>query len=164
MKSFNYYLNKVGEIGYVEGVLGAVAYVRGLPRAKPSEVIMFESGSLGFVLSLNMEQVEVLFFSEANIRVGMRVTRCDKLLEISLTSELLGKTLDSLAREIKPGQPSLNEKDYQSRLVDVLPEEIIERERINQPFETGVGLVDLVVPLAKGQRQLDVGDGKSGKT
>jgi len=164
MKSFNYYLNKVGEIGYVEGVLGAVAYVRGLPHAKPSEVIMFESGSLGYVLSLNMKQVEVLFFSEANIRVGMKVTRCDKLLEISLTSDLLGKTVDSLAREIDPGQSSSNEKDYQSRLIDVLPEEIIKRKGINQPFETGVGLVDLVVPLAKGQRELVVGDGNSGKT
>lgn len=161
MKDFNYYLNKIGEIGFVEQILHSLVYVSGLPGVHPNEVVIFESGDIGLVISMGGQNAEILILSEAKIRAGSQLVRTGELLKISVGEGILGRVLDPLGR---PLGKSVHMKNIELRSIDRDPEAIIAREEVKDSLETGVALVDLVVPIAKGQRELVIGDRKTGKT
>jgi len=162
MNSFTQFLNEYKEIGYVWKVNGSVAYVVGLPSVRLNEVVIFEDDTLGEVLSFDSDSIEVMIFSKAPIKVRMRVSRTNRFLSMPVGDSLLGNAVDPFGRSLNP------DKYIQGSIAYVpLHSEawgIDRRSRINTPFETGVSLVDLVVPLGKGQRQLIIGDRKTGKT
>lgn len=162
MKSFSEYLDEIGEIGYVEEVISSLAYVSGLPGAVPHEIIVFETGEFGQVLSLGQKTVEILVFSRNSVRVGIKVTRTGNLLEVPVSDEVLGQTIDPLG--YKPDGIKAVKKPKKTLPLDVTPSGIVTRHRIRRPFQTGINLVDLIIPLGKGQRELIIGDRKSGKT
>lgn len=162
MKKFEELLNKTGEIGYVEKSYPSFVHVSGLPEARPSEIVLFQSGELGQVLSLKPEFVEVLLLSGTNIRVGTQVARTGDFLKVAVGSELLGQSLNSLGHPLFAQSPL--KKPPEHRLIDITPPTIVNRKPIDQQFATGVSWVDLIVPLGKGQRELVVGDRKIGKT
>jgi F-type H+/Na+-transporting ATPase subunit alpha len=163
MNQFETFLKTTGEVGTVEQVFRSIVYVTGLPTIKPQEVVLFESGGIGTVLSITAEYVEVLLLTADNIRVGSRVTGSDTLLTVEVGSDLLGRTLDPLGLDghdeytVAPA----GETRY---LIDNPPDGIGTRQPVTQPLETGVGWVDLVLPLGLGQRELVLGDRKVGKT
>lgn len=163
MKDFKYYLEESAEIGFIEAVSSDVAHVSGLPGINPRELVMFETGDIGYVLSLGKESCEVLIFSKRVLRAGTKVTRTKMFLEIEVGRHLLGSTVNPFG---KPVDNSViwDDKEGVAVKIDTSAEGISSRKRINQSFETGVALVDLVLPLGKGQRQLIIGDRKSGKT
>lgn len=160
MKDFNNYLNTIGEIGYVEEILNSVAYVSGLPKATLNEVLLFASGGQGFVLSMNEDFLEVLILKDGDIKVGMKVARTGQFLGVKVGEALLGKRLTGLGEVVDLGETKLEEE----RKIDVPPTPILKRKNITKPLETGVSVVDLVVPIAKGQRELIIGDRNTGKT
>lgn len=162
MKDFKYYLNDTGEIGYVTKVVHSIVYVEGLPGVHTSEVILFKDGGQGLVLSLAEEYIEVLLLGQFPVRVGDEVTRINQLLQVPMSMELLGGEINPLGVGLN-GQAVVS-KPVEYRLVDSEPISIQGRVEVKQPFETGVKIVDLVLPLGKGQRELVVGDRKTGKT
>lgn len=162
MKDYKHYLDSIGEIGYVNKVLHSIAYVEGLPGAHSSEVIVFKDGGLGLVLSLAEKHIEVLLLNQTAIKVGEEVTRTNELLQIPLSGELLGKEISPLGTGLN-GQQIVN-TPTEVRHIDSEPMSIMGRTEVKRPFETGVKIVDLIVPLGKGQRELVVGDRKTGKT
>ncbi len=162
MHDFKYYLDKIGEIGFVEQSLHSVVYVSGLPDAHPNEVVMFESGQIGQVFSLNRDYLEILVFSGESIKVGSEVVRTGELLTVPAGPGILGRAINPLGVPID--KISMPLKDISYIPMEVPPIKILERSPVEKPLETGVSLVDLVVPLAKGQRELIVGDRKTGKT
>lgn len=162
MQDFQSYLEKTEEVGFVDQVHHSIVYVKGLPDAHPTEVVLFESGEIGQVLSLTQDYVEILLLSKSDVRVGTRVARTGKQLEIPVFRGLLGKTIDPLG--FSHGKRISTEDGVQMRLIDVVATRIDKRKNIDKPVETGVTLVDLVIPLGKGQRALVVGDRKTGKT
>ncbi len=162
MKSFNDYLTEHKEIGYILRVNGFIIYIAGLPSARVGELVIFEDNNIGEVLSFNDDGIEVMVFSRALLKARMRVSRTDRSLTIPVGESLLGMTIDPF------GVP-LNSDQYIREPSALVPLnnaawDISRRKRINRPFETGVTLVDLVVPLGRGQRQLIIGDRKTGKT
>ncbi len=159
MKSFNDYLNNIGEVGYVEEVVNSVAYVSGLPKAISGEVLLFENDGLGMVLSMDENFLEVLVLSSADLRVGTKVARTQTRLSVGVGSGLLGKRLTGLGK-IVGGTGGVSEY----REIDSPPPSIIQRTAVTKPLETGVAVVDLIVPIAKGQRELVIGDRNTGKT
>lgn len=161
MKSFNEYLAKTGEIGYVEDLTGSIVFGSGLPNAKSSELVVFESGILGQILSLNPQSLEILTFSKKPIRAGERIARTDEFLQIPAGESLLGNIVDSFGNSL-----NLNTvwKITEKRPIDVAPVGILPRRKIKKTFETGISIVDLMVPIGKGQRELVIGDRKTGKT
>jgi len=161
MEDFAYYLDKLGEIGFVEQVFHSLVYASGLPHVHPNEVVIFESGEIGLVMSMTKNYVEILLLSEAKIRAGTQVARTGELLKLSIGEGILGRSLDPLGRCLTNPSPL---KKVESRAIDVGPASIMAREQVKDPLETGVALVDLVVPLGKGQRELIIGDRKTGKT
>lgn len=164
MEDFSFYLEKIQEIGFVEEVIHSIVSVSGLPRAHPYEVVVFESGEIGFVMSMNKEYVEIVLLSEAKIKAGCQVVRTGEFLKISLEEEILGCALNPLGSPFGSSKSIRGDVKGQMRPIDIAPEPIMARESVKNPLETGVTLVDLVVPLAKGQRELVIGDRKTGKT
>lgn len=162
MDSFASALEKVGEIGYVEQTTQAVAFCNGLPHAKLKEVVIFESGELGRVLSLKQNQVEILTFSQKPITIGTKVARLNKFFEIPVGPELLGHSINPLGNPLSSSKPF--KKPQNTRLIDVIPSSITNRKRIVTPCSTGMIITDLLLPLGKGQRELLIGDRKTGKT
>jgi F-type H+-transporting ATPase subunit alpha len=160
MKNFDYYLEKLGEIGFVEEVMHSLVVVSGLPEAHPNEVVIFESGDVGQVMSILQDNIEVLILSKTKIAVGSKVVRTGGLLQVPVGNEVLGRVIDSLGNPIDKGKPI---KGTYSP-IDTQPHGIVGRKQIDKSLETGVTAVDLVVPLAKGQRELVIGDRKTGKT
>ncbi|MCH7640756.1 hypothetical protein IID22_00960 [Patescibacteria group bacterium] len=162
MQSFKHYLDATGEIGFVEQSLHTLVYVAGLPQAKPSEVVLFEGGEVGQVFSLTEDYAEILLLSKTQVPVGSKVVRTGDSLKVSVSASLLGKTLDSLGAPV--GRAITHKDGLEHRPLEVIPPGIQFRKNIQKPFETGVTWVDLVVPMGRGQRQLVIGDRKTGKT
>src|SRR3972149_299882 len=161
MKDFNYFLDKLGEIGFVDRSVHSLVYVSGLPKVHPGEVVMFESQDLGQVLSLTPEEAEILVLTSSQIRVGSKVVRTGEHLQVEVGNGLLGRMIDPLGRPIDSARLV---KSVESRSIDLTPPKLLERKLVEKSLDTGVSIVDLVIPLGKGQRELVIGDRKTGKT
>ena len=161
MKSFAEYLASTQEIGTVQELKSSIVLVNGLPGVKLFELVLFDSGDRGQVIGLLESGVEVLLFDRNALEIGSQVVRTGERLTIGVGPGLLGKRIDPLGRH-KLSDPILGE--LEDRAIDTRPGGIFTRAAIVDPLETGVTTVDLIVPLAKGQRQLVIGDRKTGKT
>lgn len=164
MKTFEDHLKKTGEIGFVEAVNNTVISVSGLPGARPQEIVVLETGERGLILNLHADNCDVLIFSKEGIRAGTKVTRTDSVFSIIAGSHLLGKTIDPFGKTLSDESFGETSDDAQIVPVDVAPPGIEIRSRITETFQTGVAIVDLVLPLGKGQRELIIGDRKTGKS
>jgi F-type H+-transporting ATPase subunit alpha len=162
MKDFNYYLNSIGEIGYVEQTTSSIIYASGLPGVKPGELVLFENGQLGETLSLSHHAIEILVFSKDGLTLGTKIVRTNDLLKIPVGIELLGKIIDPLGNNLEESLPVRRPKML--RAIVASPSGITSRKAIKRHLATGVPVVDLVLPLGYGQKQLVIGDRKTGKT
>jgi F-type H+-transporting ATPase subunit alpha len=163
-KSYNYYLSKTGEIGVTKQILHSVVCVDGLPTVRPFEMVMFETGEVGETWLLDKERVEILLFTPHSIRVGTKVTRMGKRLKIPVGEALLGSTIDPLGRSLVFSQKKKGFEALREVTRWVAPKGIESRARVKRFLTTGVSLVDMLVPLGYGQRELVIGDRKTGKT
>lgn len=162
METFKKLLDKSGEIGFVTEVIESIVYAEGLPGAKPDEIVVFETGEKGQVLSLNEGSIEILTFSPKQIKVGTKLTRTDSVLQFPAGEDMLGKVVDPFGNLLsEDGRAKPKTGTYP---VDKEPEGIVERKSIKKYLETGTSVVDLMIPLGKGQRELIIGDRKTGKT
>jgi F-type H+-transporting ATPase subunit alpha len=162
MKTFSYYLKQIEEIGFVEECNYSIIYASGLPNATVHELVIFETGEAGMILSLGREHAEILMFSKYSVKVGTKVTRTGTKQQMPVGFELLGQTVDSFGQPLEPNKNFT--KPQLSRPIDSAPGGISTRKRITQPLETGISMVDFLVPLGRGQRELIIGDRKTGKT
>jgi F-type H+-transporting ATPase subunit alpha len=162
MDQFNKYLNQTNEYGIVYQVSHPIVFIEGLPKVKTHEVILFESGQKGEVFTLNRGKVEARIFSHEPVKVGTRVTRTDQLLSIPVGQELLGHTINPLGDPLDPAIPFT--KPQTLRDLDATPVGIAGRQKITTQLVTGISLLDLLIPLGRGQRELIIGDRKTGKT
>ncbi len=161
-EKFKKYLEKTGEVGYVIHSSNPIIYVSGLPSLKKGEAIIAENGERGVVFGMDRGKAEVLMFEMGEIRGGERVSRTNNLFRIEISDNLLGRIVNPLCLPIDGVGPVSGEKTP-------LPLErdapgITKREVVSRPFETGVMIVDLLSPLGHGQREMVVGDAKTGKT
>ena len=167
MQNFEDYLKTTGEVGYVDEMVHSVAYVSGLPGAAVNEIVVFEEGSKGQIISLGEHHAEVAPFTKQPLKLSSRVARTGSFLEITAGMKLLGKAIDPLGSilEFLDGNGAETVRDGEEiRRVDTPVPGVLERKKTDRPLETGVPIVDLVIPLGRGQRQLVVGDRKTGKT
>ncbi|HEX6977346.1 MAG TPA: hypothetical protein VF185_03245 [Patescibacteria group bacterium] len=158
MKNFDQIIGKTGEVGFVEEIVHSLVFVSGLPSAHINEIVVFEEGGMGQILSVTDTYVEIILLTrdgenEGQIKVGTKVARTGYDFNIALDDSLLGKIVHSLDLASDSGSS-----------VHAEPSNILNRNVIDEPLYTGLSLVDLVVPLGKGQRELVIGDRKTGKT
>ncbi|MCL4353974.1 hypothetical protein M1349_00695 [Patescibacteria group bacterium] len=155
-------LEKTGEIGFVSEVVHSIAHINGLPGAKPQELIIFEDGGFGQISNLGSDEVEATIFTENELNSGVRATRTNKTLEISVGEALLGHTLSPLG--IPLDDSDFKGKKLEKRPIEFAPLDISSRHRIRETLNTGVVIIDMMLPVGKGQRELVIGDRKTGKT
>lgn len=158
---FETVLKEVGEYGVVEQVRHSTVIVSGLPNAFLHELVLFESGHIGEVFAVEKDFLQILTFSKQFIKPGTKVTRTNKTVSVPVGKELLGQAINPLGESISAKEyhkPSLE------KLIDNPPLGMSERSRIKLPFLTGVSAIDMMIPLGKGQKELIIGDRKSGKT
>jgi len=159
---FNKFLDQTGEVGYVESYNLPIIKIRGLPTAKPKEIVLLENGIVGQIMSMDEKFIDVVALSLNPPTIGEKVCRTNQKLEIGVGDYLLGKTVDSLGQNLYKDLESFVPERYLN--IDPKPAGIEKRVKINQYFETGVSIVDMLIPLGKGQRELVIGDRKTGKT
>ena len=162
MKNFNYYLEYTQEIGYVEKTTSAIVHASGLPDAKPGEIVISETEKLGQVLSLSDDFLEILMFSYSPPQTGEKLARTNEFLKIPVGFELLGQIIDPLGNSLEASK--IMQKPEKLMPIYKTPSGILARRTITRHLETGVAAVDLVLPLGFGQRELVIGDRKTGKT
>ncbi len=169
-KGFDSYLEKYKEVGFVETLNLPLVGISGLPNVFVGEVVIFEDNSVGLVLSLDVEIAHVLILKGTNFRVGYKATRTASTLKITAHDGLLGGAFDcmgnSLLKEEIQGKSLFPHEASNSALVEVFGDApgFSQRAKVSETFVTGVPIVDLMIPLGKGQRELVLGDKKSGKT
>lgn len=162
MKDFSFYLNSTQEIGYVEKTTSSIIYASGLPKSKPGEMVIFENENLGQILSLSPNFIEILVFSQNPVKPGIRLVRTNEFLKIPVGFELLGNVISPLGFPLDP--LSSKRPPLLRQAINNPASGILTRRTIKKQLETGVSLVDLVIPLGYGQRELIIGDRKTGKT
>lgn len=160
--NFNKLLNKFNEVGEIYSITHPIVKVRGLPKAFPTEIVMFEDGSLGQILYIDNDDVSVLVFSREPLDIESKVARTGDSLKIPVGRNLLGKSVDPMGRPLYRNEVLGEFEDL--RYIENRPLGIERRVKIDKPLETGVSVVDMMVPLGKGQRELIIGDRKTGKT
>lgn len=162
MQDYNYYLKQSGEYAQVTEVKYPIVKAVGLPGAKIKEIVIFETGEMGQIHDLSDDSVRILLFSPLGVRVGTRVSRTNSQLSIPARDDFFGHILDPFGT---PLLTSLSDKEITEYIpVDTSPLGIVERKKITQPLITGTAVVDIVLPIGQGQRQLILGDRKTGKS
>jgi F-type H+-transporting ATPase subunit alpha len=155
-------ISELSEIGYVKKINHPVVYIEGLPGAHVHELIYFETGHLGVVNSLSEEHVEVCVYDHTPVSHGVKAARSGKTLGIKVGQGMLGQVINPLGVSLYDNVVITDVDDF--RVIDQEPKGISERARVATAFETGVTVVDLLIPLGKGQRELIIGDRNTGKT
>lgn len=159
---FNQNLEKTGEYGVVYQVHHPIVFIEGLPSVKTQEIIIFETGEKAEVFAVTRGSIEARTFSHKPIHVGTKVTRTNQLLSTPVGAELLGHAINPLGEPLDPNDEF--EKPKETRSLDATPIGISGRAKITKHLVTGISLIDLLVPIGRGQRELIIGDRKTGKT
>lgn len=162
MNKFSDQLKKTGEFGLIEQVRHPIVAIAGLPGVSLHEIVVFEDETIGEAYMLHEDSVEVLVFSKKPLKTGMKVTRTGRFISVHVGYELLGSVIDPLGNPI--ANASTFKMPKEEREIDTPPPGMYTRIKINTPFFTGVSVVDMMVPLGRGQKELIIGDRKTGKT
>ena len=103
MKSYNYYLKKIGEYGNESEVHYPIATVVGLPHVKSQEIVIFADGKLGEVFSIDKDESQVLLFSKDPVKTGIQLTRTDTSITIPVGKKLFGQIINPLGNSFLDG-------------------------------------------------------------
>ena len=153
---------RLGEKGRVASVGDGIAWVFGLPSAAADEILHFEDGSRGMVFELQKERLGVILLDpEARITSGSTVSHSGERLEIGVGDALLGRVIDPLGIPLD-GLPAVAMKEFVA--LEGASPPIVARDFVNRPLYTGCKVVDTLIPIGRGQRQLIIGDSGTGKT
>jgi len=149
-------------VGCVERIGDGVAILSGLPDARLEELLLFENGAAGMAVSLERERIGcVLLGSEEGIDAGSRVSGTGRVVRVPVGDALLGRVVDALGRPLDDGPPPVPER---MEPVERPAPGIVERDLVTRPLHSGVLVVDAMIPIGRGQRELIIGDRSTGKT
>lgn len=162
MYSFEESLERTGEFATVEEVHFPIVFASGLPEAAVHEMVVFETGQMGYVTELRKDYVHIALIAPEPVQPGTRLTRVGTKIAVEVGPMQRGHVIDPLGRPFIPGE-DFGEPE-ESRYIDTRPLPIGKRKKIERQIITGTTVVDVLVPLAAGQREAVIGDLKTGKT
>lgn len=150
------------EIGTVTQVDTAVARLAGLPGVQAEEVVRFPGGLTGIAFDLNVEEVGAILLGDGrHLKSGDRVRRSGRVADVPVGDALLGRVVDATGAALdEKGVVKTSER----RPVERDAPAIIDRAPVTVPLETGIKVVDALVPIGRGQRELILGDRQTGKS
>ena len=152
----------VDEVGTVTYVGDGIARANGLDNALSGELLQFEDGTYGMAQNLESNDVGIVILGAyKGIREGDTVKRTGKIMEVPVGEALIGRVVNPLGQPID----GLGEiKTDKTRPVERKAPGVMERQSVNEPLQTGIKAIDALVPIGRGQRELVIGDRKTGKT
>ncbi len=152
----------IEEVGEVSFIGDGIARVIGLTNVMAGELVQFENGAYGMAQNLERNDVGVIIFGTyENIHEGETVKRTGRILDVPVGDALIGRVVDALGRPIDGLGPIETTK---RRPVENEAPGVMDRKSVHQSLATGLKVVDALVPIGKGQRELIIGDRKTGKT
>ena len=152
----------VAQVGQVLSVGDGIARVYGLDEVQAGELVEFESGVKGMALNLEEDNVGVVIFgSDQQIKEGDMVKRTDQIVSVPVGKEMLGRVVDALGEPID-GLGPVKAREFSRS--EVKAPGIIPRRSVHEPMQTGLKIVDSLIPIGRGQRELIIGDRQTGKT
>ena len=152
----------VSEVGRVLEIGDGIARIYGLNNVMAGEMLQFENGVFGQVFNLEEGSIGAVIYGDyLGVKEGDRVKTTGRLLEVPVGQEMLGRVVDPLGQPIDGG-PRIT--STQSRPVEMIAPGIADRQPVKQPLQTGIKAIDSMIPIGRGQRELIIGDRKTGKT
>ncbi|MEI7915348.1 MAG: F0F1 ATP synthase subunit alpha, partial [Mycobacteriaceae bacterium] len=150
------------EIGYVIDAGDGIAHVEGLPSVMTQELLAFEGGVLGVALNLDEHSVGAVILGDfEKIEQGQQVKRTGQVLSVPVGDGFLGRVVNPLGVPIDGRGDVASSK---TRALELQAPSVVERKGVNEPLQTGIKAIDAMTPIGRGQRQLIIGDRKTGKT
>jgi F-type H+/Na+-transporting ATPase subunit alpha len=150
------------EVGTVVDAGDGIAHVEGLPSAMTQELLEFPGGVLGVALNLDEHSIGVVILGNfESIEQGQQVKRTGEVLSVPVGDAFLGRVVNPL------GQPIDGRGDVEAetrRALELQAPSVVQRQSVSEPLQTGIKAIDAMTPIGRGQRQLIIGDRKTGKT
>jgi F-type H+-transporting ATPase subunit alpha len=151
------------EVGTVVTSGDGIARVEGLPSAMANELLEFANGTLGIALNLDVREIGVVVLGDSEgIEEGSTVKRTGEVLSVPVGDGYLGRVVDAMGNPID-GLGELKGID-ERRPLELQAAGVMDRQSVNEPLQTGIKAIDAMTPIGRGQRQLIIGDRKTGKT
>ena len=152
----------VDEVGTVTYVGDGIARAHGLNNVLSSELLQFSNGSYGIAQNLEANDVGIIILGRFdNIREGDQVKRTGRIMEVPVGDAMIGRVVNPLGQAVD----GLGEiKTDKTRPIESKAPGVMDRQSVNQPLQTGIKAIDALVPIGRGQRELIIGDRKTGKT
>ncbi|MFI6270457.1 F0F1 ATP synthase subunit alpha [Micromonospora zamorensis] len=150
------------EVGTVADTGDGIAHVEGLPSTMTNELLEFEDGTLGVALNLDVREIGVVVLGDsAKLEEGQRVKRTERVLSVPVGDAFLGRVVNALGDPIDALGDIANEG---FRELELQAPNVMSRQSVDEPLQTGIKAIDAMTPIGRGQRQLIIGDRKTGKT
>src|SRR5580765_7330649 len=153
---------EVSEVGTFIEFGDGIARIYGLRNAMAGELLEFQNGVMGQVFNLEEDSIgSVVFGDYLSIKEGDTVKATGRLLEVPVGDAVIGRVVNPLGEPVDGGGPI---QSNETRKLDIIAPGIAERKPVNEPLQTGIKAVDSMIPIGRGQRELIIGDRKTGKT
>jgi len=161
IKSYSKQL-KTDSVGTVIRVGDGIALVHGLDDAMSGELLEFPNGVFGMVLNLEKDHVGAILLDESTDIIEGDVVKCTgRILQVPVGEELIGRVINPLGLPVD-GKGPINAK--KTREVERKASGVMARKSVHEPLQTGIKVLDALVPIGRGQRELIIGDRQTGKT
>jgi F-type H+-transporting ATPase subunit alpha len=159
--NFNIQL-KIEKVGVVLELFDGIAKVSGLSDIKSSEMVTFTGGEVGVALNLEEDTVGVIILGDfSKIKEGDEVKATGRILEIPVSDNIIGRVVNALGVAIDGKGDIKADKTYP---IEKVAPGVITRQGVDQPVYTGIKVIDAIIPVGRGQRELIIGDRQTGKT
>ncbi len=163
-KQIENYENKIQSdaIGTVISVGDGIATVDGLSEVVVSELVKFQNGTFGMALNLEEDFVGVVIMGDdSGIVEGSKVSRTEEIIKVPVGDQMLGRVVDSLGAALD-GKAEISSR--KTRPIERIAPGVMKRKSVDVPLETGLKIIDSLIPIGRGQRELIIGDRQTGKT
>src|SRR4051794_33810850 len=152
----------VSQVGRILEVGDGIARVSGLPDAAVNELLEFEDGTIGLALNLDEESIGAVILGEsAGIDEGQTVRATGRILSVPVGDGVIGRVVNTLGEPIDGKGPLSN---VEPRRMEIQAPGLLGRQPVGEPMQTGIKSIDSLIPVGRGQRELIIGDRKTGKT
>ena len=153
---------KMESVGTVLQVGDGIARVWGLEDAMMSELVTFPGDIMGLILNLEEDNVGVAVFgSDTDIKEGDTVKRTGRIVSVPVGDALIGRVVNALGQPIDGKGPIVTDT---YRPTETVPPNVVQRQPVKEPVQTGLKAIDSMIPIGRGQRELIIGDRQTGKT
>lgn len=150
------------EVGTITSVSTGIARVHGLQQASSEELLIFPGGLFGIAFNLNEDSIDVVLLGDyAHLHAGQDVQRTGRVMDVAVGDALLGRMIDPLGRPLDGLGPVIT---HQRLSIERPATAIMDRAPVTEPLQTGLKVIDALIPIGRGQRELILGDRQTGKT